>query len=130
MPRVRNAAVIAFAAVLLGGCGAPADPGTTAEQFREALADDDGQTACQLLAPSTIEEIESTEDRPCAEVLPGLGLPTSGNLVGAETYGRNGQAIFDDDVLFLTESGQRWLVTAAGCTSRGERPYDCDVKGS
>lgn len=119
-----------FACVMLGGCGAPADPGATAEQFREALANDDGQAACQLLAPSTVEEIELTEGMPCDEALPGLGLPASGGFDSAETYGRNAQAVFDDDVLFLTESGQRWLVTAAGCTPRGERPYDCDVKGS
>lgn len=94
------------------------------------MTNGDGHLACQLLAPTTIEEIESTQGVPCAEALPGLPLPTSGNLVGAEAFGRNGQAVFDDDVLFLTESGQRWLVTAAGCTPRGERPYDCEVKGS
>ena len=131
MSNFRNVAVAILAVGLLGGCGAPAgDPGTTAEQFREALADGDGQSACQFLAPSTVEEIESTEGIPCADALPESSLETSGDLVGSEAYGRNAQATFDDDVLFLTESGERWLVIAAGCTARGERPYDCEVKGS
>jgi hypothetical protein len=33
------------------------------------------------------------------------------------------------DVVFLTVSGADWLVTAAGCTPRPERPYDCQVSG-
>ena len=28
-------------------------------------------------------------------------------------------ALFDD----------RWLITAAGCTPRGDLPYDCTLKG-
>lgn len=133
MPNIRNLAAAILATVLLGGCGAPtADggPGATAEQFREALANGNGQAACDVLAPTTVEEIESTQGAPCPDALAGLDLQTAGELTKAETFGRNAQAIFDDDVLFLTESGDRWLVAAAGCTARGERPYDCEVKGS
>jgi hypothetical protein len=33
-------------------------------------------------------------------------------------------------VLFLTVSGDHWLVTAAGCDARPDRPYDCVLEGS
>lgn len=116
---------------MLSGCGdSGAAPGEAATQFREALAGGDGQAACELLAPATVEELESSEESSCDEALQGLGLDTEGEITGVEIFGRNAQATFAEDVLFLTESDGNWLITAAGCTSRGERPYDCDVKES
>jgi hypothetical protein len=35
----------------------------------------------------------------------------------------------DGDVVFLSVFGDHWLITAAGCTARGDRPYDCTVMG-
>ena len=35
----------------------------------------------------------------------------------------------DGDVVFLSMFGNRWLITAAGCQPRGDRPYDCTLKG-
>lgn len=31
------------------------------------------------------------------------------------------------DAVFLALSGDRWVVTAAGCEPQGDRPYDCEV---
>jgi hypothetical protein len=33
------------------------------------------------------------------------------------------------DTLFLTEVAGGWRVSAAGCTARPGRPYDCEVSG-
>jgi len=35
----------------------------------------------------------------------------------------------DGDVVFLAIFDGQWRITAAGCHSRGEQPYDCHVKG-
>ena len=34
-----------------------------------------------------------------------------------------------DDTVFLGMFAGGWRVVAAGCTPRGERPYDCTVAG-
>jgi hypothetical protein len=31
--------------------------------------------------------------------------------------------------VFLQQSSTGWKVTAAGCTVRGEAPYDCELEG-
>jgi hypothetical protein len=33
------------------------------------------------------------------------------------------------DTLFLTKVAGGWRVSAAGCTAREGRPYDCEVSG-
>ena len=42
--------------------------------------------------------------------------------------GRQAQVVTADDTLFLAVSGDAWVVTAAGCTPREDRPYDCEVE--
>jgi hypothetical protein len=41
--------------------------------------------------------------------------------------GRQAQVRLGGDTVFLARSGDGWVVTAAGCDPRPDRPYDCEV---
>ncbi|NKX52043.1 hypothetical protein HER39_16005 [Arthrobacter deserti] len=119
--------------LLAAGC-AGLNPGTgeaaaSAQHFHRLLEAGDGSAACGLLAPGTAEEVEGGTPGSCADKLPRLGLGPAFEVVESRAYGREAQVRLDGDTVFLTRSGGRWVVAAAGCTSRGERPYDCEVKG-
>jgi hypothetical protein len=119
--------------LLASGC-AGLNPGTTeaaaaAQQFHQLLDAGNGAAACGLLAPGTLEEIENGAPGSCAHKLPRLGLDPASGVLESQAFGREAQVRLGGDTVFLTRSGGRWVVTAAGCTSRNERPYLCDVKG-
>jgi hypothetical protein len=120
------------AALALAGCG-PAQSQTdavsgAAVRMLQAVADKDGSAACALLAPETAADVG--KDDPCPQAILDENLPAPGAVVGTELYGQWAQVRLADDTLFLAHFGDGWKVVAAGCASRGERPYDCQVKGS
>lgn len=119
---------------LVAGCaGLAPDPARAADvaaAFSQAVADGDGGAACDLLAPRTFEAL-ADEGQSCDEAVLEAGLSTEAMAVeDARAYGRQAQVELDSDVMFLTRDGSAWLVTAAGCTERPDRPYDCLVEGS
>jgi hypothetical protein len=117
----------------VSGC-AGANPGTSeaaaaALDFHSALSSGDYARACRLLIPSAVEKLEAGAAGTCAEKLSQLDVPAAVSVKNSASYGRNAQVVMDQDTLFLARSGDGWRITAAGCTSRGERPYDCEVEG-
>lgn len=131
-PMVSAAVVLGILA--LTGCTS-LNPGTeeattTAQDFHSALAAGDGATACNLLAPSAVEELEDGAPGACADELLQLVIPDASDVTESKAYGTNAQVLMDQDTVFLTRSGDTWKVTAAGCTRQGERPYDCEVEGN
>ncbi|MET8161354.1 hypothetical protein ABZT47_33770 [Sphaerisporangium sp. NPDC005289] len=84
------------------------------------------QAACSLLAPSTAEDVGSGEGG-CAKAILRLGLPAGQGAGTARVWGDEAQVRLADDTVFLHRFAHGWLVRAAGCTPRGERPYQCDV---
>ncbi len=83
---------------------------------------------CALLAPSTLETLESDESAACADVIGRLPLP-GGAVEAVEVWGGDAQVRLSGDTLFLTDTPAGWRVTAAACEPRGELPYDCEVEG-
>ena len=119
----------AFLAVLaVAGC-APDSGGAarTAQDFRKAVADGDASAACDMLSAHTREEAAAHTS--CEEDLESLELPSDGEVLRAESYGREAIVVFEDDTVFLTVSGTRWQVTGAGCEERAGSAYDCEVGG-
>lgn len=128
--------VCTAALVTLGGCagrgsaenGAVSD---AAERFISAASTVQGQ-ACDAVAPATLESIAS-DDEDCTTAIADLGLET--RMAGSpslrvEVYGRDAFVEWDDQTLFLARLDDGWLVTAAGCQTRGEDlPYDCSIEG-
>ena len=116
------------AALVLTGCGSASDGARdTALGFYDQLGREPAR-ACELLAPGTIEELEST-DGPCEQSLPESDLPAAARARHVDVFGKRAMVELDADVMFLAHFDDGWRVVAAGCTPRPERPYDCSVKG-
>lgn len=136
MRRLRALAPAAAAVLVLTGCTGEQEPvvRSTAEQFAGALASGDGDRACALLAPLTRDELESSEEQPCAQAVLDLGLPEVDHVTGVHRHGRRGSAVLDGgsehDTYFLAQFDGAWRIDAAGCTPRPELPYDCDLEGA
>lgn len=138
--RVRaGAGVLAGIAVLgLAACAAPgsADARGVVEDLADALAAGDGDAACALILPAAADALAADEGEPCADVVtapdgPLAGLTAAGTEVVVEDVhvaGRQAQVVTATDTVFLALSGDAWVVTAAGCTPRDDRPYDCEVE--
>jgi hypothetical protein len=47
----------------------------------------------------------------------------------SEVYGQRAQVRLSGDTVFLAVFPDGWRVVAAGCTARGEKPYDCVLQG-
>jgi len=122
-------AVLAGACLLLTGCSGlqKQDVEQTATTF-ENPSGDPGER-CALLAPSTLASLEKDASAPCTDALQDLGLD-GGAVVAVEVWGGGAQVRLRGDTVFLTQTSSGWRVTAAGCRSQGEAPYDCEVTGS
>ncbi len=110
-----------------GGRGSPIGPQRTVEAFETALQRGDLSRACDLLAPPTRRDLEA-DGEPCAEALDQQDVPPVAPAGDVEVFGDEAIAHLGGDVLFLTNVAGRWLVSAAGCAPRPDRPYDCEVK--
>jgi hypothetical protein len=118
---------VALTAALVTGCAAGERPAVERVAAAFAAAGNDPSRACDLLAPATRAALETQQGRPCAAALD--RVPPAGALRAAEVWGGTAQVRFDGGTLFLTRTSDGWRVAAAGCTPRGEAPYDCRVAG-
>ena len=117
------------------GPGAAA-PQPVAEHPAAARALGAGDAACALILPAAADALAADEGEPCADVVtapdgPLAGLTAAGTEVVVEDVhvaGRQAQVVTATDTVFLALSGDAWVVTAAGCTPRDDRPYDCEVE--
>jgi len=126
---------VAAAVVLLVSSCARLGPdetiaGDVAAQFHRALSGGDGTTACSLLAPETVRQLEQTTSTPCDQAVLDQDLPDAQTVQESQAFGRGAQVVMDGDVLFLALFDGQWEITAAGCQPDGDRPYDCTLKGS
>jgi hypothetical protein len=121
-------AVAALGAVGLAGCTAAEEPtvAAVAGQFAGAVARHDGDRACALLTDNARDDVE-TFGRQCAPQL--ATLPDPGAVGRVEVWGATAQVHLDHDTLFLLRFPDGWRVSAAGCTPRGDAPYQCEVQG-
>lgn len=113
-----------------GGRGSPVGPTHAVETFEAALKRGDAGAACELLAPPTRKELEQSESEKCAKALPGQDIPATTSEADVDVFGDEAIARVAGDVLFLTNVGGTWMVSAAGCKPQPDQPYDCEVKGS
>ncbi len=113
---------------LLAGCASTQQPEVekVASTFEDPSAD--AEARCDLLAPATLAAFEKDQTAPCTEAVQQLSLD-GGAVTSVEVWGGDAQVRMDGDTLFLTETRAGWRVAAAGCTSRGDAPYDCEVEG-
>ncbi|WP_346121252.1 hypothetical protein [Micromonospora coerulea] len=94
-----------------------------------AITQQDGAGACAALAPDTAAELEQSADKPCVEAILDENLPAPGPVSASHVYGQWAQVRLIGDTVFLAVFPGGWRVVAAGCTARGDRPYDCLLQG-
>ncbi len=125
--RIGPVAVVLGTALLTGCSGLQEDEvGRVAGAFEDPAATPEER--CALLAPSTLQTLESDESAPCADVIGQVPLP-GGAVETVDVWGGQAQVRLSGDTVFLTETPTGWRVTAAACEPRGEMPYDCEVEG-
>lgn len=122
-------AVVLLATV--SGCAPSGEgPSNSAQAFHAALDRSDLEAACALLAPVTAKSVAKDGGGSCSRGLEGAGLVAVGPSTSAtEVFGRSALVTFGEENVFLTRSGSRWLVDAAGCTAVEDGPFDCAVGG-
>jgi hypothetical protein len=99
-----------------------------AQAFERAVSAGDGESACALLIESAVEQLERSEGEACGQAVISLNLPGPGRRERVDVYGTNARVVTDADVVFLSDSGGSWKVTAAGCDgASGDQPYSCTV---
>jgi hypothetical protein len=129
-------AIALAALLLLAGCGRGGDRETAravVDRFFAAVEAGDGEQACAQLSPNTRGELESQEQRPCAEAITELELEGA-PVERVDLYVLNGIAeLASGEAAFLSQGEQGWRLSAVGCTPEagkpGDRPYDCEVEG-
>ncbi len=132
----RRGGLVALAATgfIASGCGGLAPDSSAAAAaavaFRSDVRTADGSAACRLLSPQSAHEVAQSAGKPCPAAIVDEGVGGSGRPVHVDVYGQNARVVFSDDVIFLGSFPDGWRLTAAGCTPRPGRPYDCLVKGS
>jgi hypothetical protein len=101
-----------------------------AQRFHDALARQDGRTACAQLNAETVSRLEREEGTSCEEAVVGLELPRQGTAGEAVVYVRSASVeLAGGSTTFLDEGPQGWRVSAAGCTpSAPEQPYECELE--
>jgi hypothetical protein len=100
-----------------------------AERFHAALAQRDGRTACALLAPETLDELEQSAQDPCEQAVLAEGLLGVRSPEQVRVFGTMAQVRYDAETVFLTRFQQGWKVMAVGCTPEPAERYDCRVEG-
>jgi hypothetical protein len=131
---MRSWRVLALAAVMVAaGCGSVSEREEAAaaagQRFLTAVEAGDGGAACAVLAPDTVAELERSAGEPCTDAVLGEDLPGPTAVETADVYGQWARVVMAGDTLFLAVFPGGWRVVAAGCRSRGERPYDCTLQG-
>jgi hypothetical protein len=131
--RIVPTTACALALALLSGCagqGNAEDDNARAAALRFAASvSGDVATACGLLAPQTLQTLEET-DGDCATGLRAEGPTDPGAVRSVDVYGKDAIVHLSGDTLFLARFADGWRVTAAGCTARPDRPYDCTIEGN
>ena len=85
--------------ILVSSC-ATLGPDTTAAAgvaaaFHQAVQDEDGNAACSLLAPATIEDLEGTSGHSCLDAILAEDLPDARAVEGTQAFGRGAQVLMD-----------------------------------
>ena len=113
------------------GCGRAGDRDRAtevAQKFLQAVGAGDGAVACGLLAADTRKALEDEEQKPCGEAIGAVQID-AGAPTAVELYLTNAKADLDNGgSAFLSETGDGWRVSAAGCTVGEGPPEDVPMK--
>lgn len=130
--RLRWGGVVVACMLVPTGCGSGQDgaAASAALDLASAVGDRRGDDACRLLAPAARTELEDSSGKPCAEAVLEEDLGSATSPVDVQVFDTMARVRLAEDTVFLSRFDGTWLVIAAACTPRGERPYDCGIQAS
>lgn len=108
------------------------DAAAVSEAFHAALAQGNGQKACDQLSEETASKLEQQEGKPCEEAILTLELPKGGTAAIRRVEITSAYiGLAEGTADFLDEGPEGWKISAAGCepTASSDQPYDCEVEG-
>lgn len=105
------------------------DAARSADAFYDALGRGDGVAACARLSPATRSTLAESAGKPCQVAVLEEQVPRPGDVEDEHGFGTAAQVRYAHDTVFLGRFPNGWQVTAAGCTRRPHRPYDCVIEG-
>jgi hypothetical protein len=117
------------------GCGTKDDErsvGTVADRFYSALRAHAGDRACAQLSTNAVKTLESASGRSCAAAINKLKLPgvrTAHSTVYLDSARAEVAGAEPGEAAFLDRTALGWRISAAGCTPKGDGPYDCELEG-
>lgn len=118
--------------ICLAGCGTSDDERgarLSVDRFEAALEAADGAKACEQVSEETASKLEGSQKKPCEQAILSLDLAPSREIVDASVWVTSAQVQLDGDTLFLDETPAGWKISAAGCESRPNAPYECELEG-
>ena len=122
-------------AVALSGCGVAPDSDevqAVTVSFYDALRDDRGRDACELLGEATVQALESQESRPCREAITALGHD-GGDIANVHVFVTSAKVdLSTGESVFLNREPGGWKLSALACRVEDgkprDRPLDCQVE--
>jgi hypothetical protein len=117
------------------GCGTKDDErsvATVADRFYSALRAHAGDRACAQLSTNALNALESASGRACAQAITALKLPglsTAHSTVYLDSARAEVAGAEPGEAAFLDRTALGWRISAAGCTPKGDGPYDCELEG-
>jgi hypothetical protein len=136
--RAAPLSVVLLAAVLgTTGCTASGadDAADVAVRFVTSVRSNP-ETACQLLAPRTLEAVAKDGGGVCPGVLEDSGATIDapeGHPTQVDVAGHSARVMVGGQAVFLAWFDDGWRVTAAGCDRRQTDagiPYECSIRGA
>jgi hypothetical protein len=121
--------------IALAGCGVSDDRAQSravTERFLAAFEEENGLEACGQLSASTVKELESQEQQPCAQAVTELELE-GGAVVRTDVYVTNAKVdLSSGESVFLNREPTGWKLAAVGCKSTEgpprDEPLDCELE--
>jgi hypothetical protein len=117
------------------GCGTSDDRAQAGDVVRAFLRAADagrGAQACAMLSAATIEQLESQEQKPCAEAVTTLDV-RGGAVAATEVFITNAKVdLASGESAFLSRERDGWRISALGCRPEdgkpADRPFECEVQ--
>lgn len=123
---------VAVAVATVSGCSGvgpdAAGAANAAQAFHAETSDGEGDAACARLDARAVDELEQS-GQPCRQAVLAADVPDAAQVRDVQVWGGRGIVVLDHDVVFVARFDSGWRVTAAGCSPREDRPYECIVKG-
>jgi hypothetical protein len=98
-----------------------------AQRFVQAVSQQDGESACDLLTPKAESSAGGAGGTACKDAV--VHIDEKGSDVRhAEVWGDAAIVSVGSDTVFLRHLQNGWHVSAAGCTLAPGGVFDCDVQ--